>query len=495
MAQISLTTRPGAPVRGSMALRLGLAVGILALLAWVLARLPLELAVATALAGGGVVMLLRWPWAIWLVAAAGLAASSALKIGSATGNEALLAVALLLALAVGASRRTLRLNMPGFVPALAIYLLVLIAASLDALDLAEAAAEITKWVEFGLVVVLVPLMLPVRRVAWLVAALLLGAVLQAGLGLYQFVFTIGPEWFALPGGYIRASGLFRQPNPYAGYLGLALPVAVSLTLWSWTRLGRRSATSLAAWWIAAMLTCATALIGAGILVSWSRGAWVGVALSLVVVAGLRSRTAAALTVALALIGATLVLIAGIGAAWLPATVAARFQELPTFFGLTDVLNQPVTDENFAVVERVAHWVAALRMWESAPWLGVGPGSYAAAYPIYRLPAWEEALGHAHNVYLNVLAETGVIGLLAFGALWLSVVIWAVRALRSGAAVETPWAHALALGVLGMLMYLAAHSLFDNLFVQGIYLQVALWLAAVAATLPGWQAGGAFHSGK
>ena len=47
-----------------------------------------------------------------------------------------------------------------------------------------------------------------------------------------------------------------------------------------------------------------------------------------------------------------------------------------YFGLTDVLSQPVTDENFSVVERIAHWVAAQRMWAQSPWFGVGPGNYA-----------------------------------------------------------------------------------------------------------------------
>lgn len=466
------TTFPGSPLRWSVGL-----VG-LAAVAWALVSLPLELAGAVAVFSAATFLILRFPWIIWPVLALALAAISAVRFGGATANEAVLALALLLALALGAGRRSLRLALPPFMSLLAVYVLVLILASLDALDMAEAAAEITKWVEFGLVVALVAFMLPPKRVPWLVAGLLLGAALQAGLGLYQFAFGIGPEWFALPGGYVRASGLFRQPNPYAGFLGLTLPVAVSLMFWSWTRVLGDSRTRLGAWVVAAGLSGAAALIAAGILVSWSRGAWVGVALSLVVVIALRSRVAALAAASIALVAAVVV---GPGARWLPASMAARFQELPTFLGLADVLRQPVTDENFAIVERVAHWAAALRMWESSPWLGVGPGSYAAAYPFFRLPLWEQALGHAHNIYLNVLAESGVIGLLAFAAFWLSVVIWLARVLRTPAAAETPWAHSLALGVLGMLVYLAAHSFFDNLFVQGIYLQAALWLAAVAAT--------------
>jgi len=39
--------------------------------------------------------------------------------------------------------------------------------------------------------------------------------------------------------------------------------------------------------------------------------------------------------------------------------------------------------------------------------------YQAAYARYSLPKWRMALGHAHNYYLNIAAETGLIGLLAY----------------------------------------------------------------------------------
>ena len=41
--------------------------------------------------------------------------------------------------------------------------------------------------------------------------------------------------------------------------------------------------------------------------------------------------------------------------------------------------------------------------------------------------------------------------------------------------------ALAIGVLGSLIYLTVHSIFDNLFVQHMQLQLALLLACVANT--------------
>ncbi|MEZ4640966.1 MAG: O-antigen ligase family protein [Caldilineaceae bacterium] len=48
------------------------------------------------------------------------------------------------------------------------------------------------------------------------------------------------------------------------------------------------------------------------------------------------------------------------------------------------------------------------MWESHPWVGVGPGNYAVVYPDVRL-SLGRCTGHAHNVYLNILAESGLLG--------------------------------------------------------------------------------------
>lgn len=218
---------------------------------------------------------------------------------------------------------------------------------------------------------------------------------------------------------------------------------------------------------------------AGLLASWSRGAWLGMAAGLITVVALRSRAALAASGVAVLIVLIGLLFGSFQPQLIPQPVAERLVDLPAYFGLTDVLSQPVTDENFSVVERIAHWVAALRMWEQAPWLGVGPGNYATVYPTVRLPRWEGALGHAHNIYLNVLAETGVLGLAAYLLLWGGAILWTWRKFRHAA--SRSYTGALAIGILGVLAHLSIHNLFDNLFVQGIYLHVALLFAALMSS--------------
>ena len=182
--------------------------------------------------------------------------------------------------------------------------------------------------------------------------------------------------------------------------------------------------------------------------------------------------------------------------FIPSSLTDRLADVPAYLGLGmwEVVQQPVTNSNFSVIERLAHWIAALRMWEMSPWLGVGPGNYAAVYPKVHLPRWEEPLGHAHNIYLNVLAENGLIGLFAYLVMWGGVIGWllyqrrqkgiARRGMQFRAGEESTasgaWNTALILGVMGVIVHLSVHQLFDFLYVQGMYLHVALWLGAAVA---------------
>ena len=154
-------------------------------------------------------------------------------------------------------------------------------------------------------------------------------------------------------------------------------------------------------------------------------------------------------------------VALLGTAWLPQAITGRVQDLGGYFGGPDPARTEITDENFSVLERLAHWQAGLKMLEDQPWLGVGIGNYGTAYSRYPQPHWYEPLGHAHNVFINFAAETGIVGLAAFLVFWLSVAYWAVRKGWNGPG----WINALAVGVFGTWTYLTVHGLFDNLFVQ------------------------------
>lgn len=451
----------------------------LLVLAWLLATTPLRFAAALVMCPLVTILVIRHPWLAWIGLAVALPFSSAIRLGPFSATDLLLAATLALWFADGVRRRSLKIE--GSLPAglVLIYLGALLISSLGAVDLAEATAEVIKWAEVLVVIWIAGQALSSQHKRWLVIALLAGGLLQGLLGLYQFIFRIGPEAFILLERFMRAAGTFAQPNPYAGYLGLTLPVAVSLGLWAWQRvtvLGEREPKRLEALRWLAFAVIATGCIGVGLLASWSRGGWLGALAGVGFVIIFRSRQALIGSLLAGVVLLMAVALGGLNPAIVPAPIAQRVADIPAYFGvgIEDVVNQPITDENFSVIERLAHWIAALRMWESAPWFGVGPGNYNALYPTVRLPRWEDPLGHAHNIYLNVLAENGLSGLAAYLAFWLLMITWLWRGLR-----RVPvhsWDAAVRIGVLGVAMHLMLHNLFDNLFVQGIYLHLALWLA-------------------
>jgi O-antigen ligase len=162
----------------------------------------------------------------------------------------------------------------------------------------------------------------------------------------------------------------------------------------------------------------------------------------------------------------------VGAAALPQPVVQRLTGFMPFVGVSDIAAVEVTDDNYAALERLAHWQSALAMWRDHPWLGVGFGNYGTAYSQYALAKWPAALGHAHNYYLNIAAETGLLGLIAYLLLW-GLAFWQVWHIFRNTRDRT--ARALALGALGMLVHISVHNVVDNLWVHNMYIHVAIVL--------------------
>ena len=489
--------------------RIAAAVVGLAGLAWLLAELPLLWSVAAVTAGGAGLLILRFPHLVWPGLAVALPFASALKRGPLSLADVMLGVAILLWFLEGVRKDRLRLN-TGLLPSLFIvYLLALLLSFPKAIDVREAAEGVIKWLQMLVAVLLIQEAMTTRQVPWLVWGLLAGGVLQATLGIYQFVFRIGPPNFLLLDRFMRAAGTFGQPNPFAGYLGLTLPVAVSLFLLSLTSIGRGASPGVRQAVAGTVLYGGVAaVIGVGLVASWSRGGWLGAAAGVAAVVFIQGGAFVKGT-ALASAGAVM-LFGPLAYRYIPSSLTDRLADLPAYLGtgMWEVVQQQVTDSNFSVIERLAHWIAAIRMWEMSPWFGVGPGNYAAVYPQVRLDRWEDPLGHAHNTYLNVLAENGLIGFMVYLALWAGVVIWLIRmrqrilwrswrkdegrrssqSLGGGAASSVAWNAALLTGVLGVVVHLSVHHLFDNLYVQGMYLHVALWLGAAVAMANGGSSG-------
>ena len=348
-------------------------------------------------------------------------------------------------------------------------IIVLIPMGLSALaadSLLLSIKEISKWAELFIVYLVTATTVRSRRVlAALVGVLLFAALAEVGIGLLQVVFRIGPPHFLAGGILMRAHGTFEQPNPYGGYLALILPIALAIALSA-----PRHNLRLLGWGMSIALAI-------GIAASLSRGAWLGTLAALSVVWLLDSQRNRLRAFALAyggITGTLVVLVLGL----VPEALLTRVTDLFAYGSrLVQELRAGPNADNWAILERVSQWYAGWQMFADNPFLGVGIGNYPKAYATYALPGWPTGVGHAHNYYLNLAAEGGLLTLTAF-LLFLGLA-WRLAAYKWRQTSDT-WGRLLALGLMGSLAAFSAHSLVDSLFVHSIGILLGVLFGLLSA---------------
>ncbi|SED04146.1 O-antigen ligase [Streptomyces sp. 2231.1] len=252
-----------------------------------------------------------------------------------------------------------------------------------------------------------------RLQAWSFVAL---AGWQGGIGVHQYLTGTGASY---QGEDVRAVGTFGASD----VMGMATVVAFGLVCAVGLALGRSAVRERA---LAA--GCALALL-LPLALSFSRGAWIATAVTLTVqltLSGLRR----ALRVGTVVVAACVVLVGGLGVG------TAMLQERIDSIGqVADAPDQSVTD-------RYTMWAAAADMWREHPLTGVG----LKGFPEYRdghaslaLSSGSDTEGAGaafrrqpllspHNMYLLVLGEQGLIGLLCLAGGWLALLVCALRGL-------------------------------------------------------------------
>jgi O-antigen ligase len=192
-----------------------------------------------------------------------------------------------------------------------------------------------------------------------------------------------------------------------------------------------------------------------ILLAGSRAAWLMYALVCCVVAWRETRNIGRFALAIAI---AVVLIAGIGAAALHDSHGFDARVARSLLALDGTESAVDT----ASAGRLSIWRTALSMWEAHPATGVGVRGFRYAYPQYAAPkdafvdrASDTGASHAHQIVLEVLSETGLIGL----AFWIAGAFVAVRAWRRADALARERARAPALALVAMGFPLNTHFAF------------------------------------
>ena len=180
----------------------------------------------------------------------------------------------------------------------------------------------------------------------------------------------------------RVVSTLENPNMLAEYLILLFPIAAALFVTKGSAAGK------------GFSLCACALCGVCIILTWSRGAWLGLLFAGVMFLLIWNHRAMYL------------LFAGIAAIpflplVLPSSIVSRF---------TSIGNLADTSTSY----RVNIWRGTMRMLEDY-WscgIGIGEAAWDTVYPRYSLAAIEAA-PHSHNLYLQITVECGIVGLILF----------------------------------------------------------------------------------
>ncbi len=344
------------------------------------------------------------------------------------------------------ARPSLNINLP-----LLLYLAITAISVTVAQDISLSLFEVFLLLEACLVYFYVASNVKTRRDVLFVVSLLLIACLLESLAMIALKFTGIPStlWGApthihidtdAKQGFMRIGGTVGSSNFAAAYLSISLASAASLLF---TNLGR------------AHKCLALAVLGLGgvaLILTFSRGGWMALALSLTLICLLGwRRLGFSLKTPIAII---LIL----GMLYLPfhSVISARL----------------LGDDRGSAESRIPLMKLAFRIIEDNPILGVGANNFTVVMDRYLTPEFRHGFLFAvHNKYLLVLSETGAAGLLGLLAFLLD-------ALRKGWqcwARQDPQLSPLALGFAAGIAGHMVHMSVDVF--RGRPTQQLLWLIA------------------
>ncbi|RSS33762.1 O-antigen ligase [Streptomyces sp. WAC08241] len=289
-------------------------------------------------------------------------------------------------------------------------------AAITSNDPASSLPGVARYVQvFVLVPAAVLLTVRDRRdfavIAWALVGL---ALLQGAVGVAQYLTGTGASY---QGEDVRAVGTFGATD----VMGMATVVSYGLVVVTGIALGSGPGRARTA-----ALVCA-GLLFLPLVLSFSRGAWIATVLACalqLLLAG--PRRAVRVALAAGALGVVLVGGLGIGSELVEERVASITR-------VTAAPDQSVTD-------RYTMWAAAGEMWRAEPLTGVGLKGfpqYRDAHASVALSSGSDTAGAGagfqrqpllspHNMYLLVLSEQGLVGLLALVGSWTALLVGALR---------------------------------------------------------------------
>jgi O-antigen ligase len=171
----------------------------------------------------------------------------------------------------------------------------------------------------------------------------------------------------------------------------------------------------------------------------------------------------------------MVITVGVCAALLGVTVLAATPVVETVSSLTRVYPEE------SVSARVRTWEGTIHMIRDHLWTGTGPGTFAIAYPGYQVPGLPVLSRKAHNDYLQILSETGIVCLPVILLILFNFFKFGFKTLK----IPSRQKQGFTLGGMAGVFAILVHSFYDfNLFVPANAVLFTVIAAIASAREPG-----------
>ena len=274
----------------------------------------------------------------------------------------------------------------------------------------------------------------------------------------------------------RVTGTFVNPNHYAHYLAILLPMALFIAALVWYRAGTPQtplARKVVLLFEHGILLFSFALLGAiacvaAVLLSQSRGALLSIAAGLLIVAAM-------------LPGRRLLRVGSAAAAGLVLVAA-----LALFLGSERTVRRfaPGDIDTQTFAGRRVGLSAAVALWQRFPLLGTGAGTFERVVSMEQREDLGKIQHHAHNDYAEIAATTGTVGFVLAMVTLLGGYAALVRMTFGPPAAELSWRRrAWQAAALASLTIAMVHALFDfNFFIPANPATLACILGAAVATV-------------
>jgi len=254
---------------------------------------------------------------------------------------------------------------------------------------------------------------------------------------------------------VRLTSTFGCPNHLAGYMEMAILLILGLFL-----LGFRGGKLI-------LITYLTILLISTIILSLSRGGWIGslIGLSFMSFALLTSPYFQRKRLVMALIGGSL------------AVALIILASTPVVERVRTALQK---GEETSFHSRMVMWGGIVEMIGEYPMLGIGPGTFSFIFTQYQPPGLKSHFTMAHNDYLHFTSEVGLP--------LIAIVVWMIIALyRKGfRKLKNPsrLVRGITLGAMSGITAILVHSISDfNLHIPANALLFTVLGALVVAPLP------------